>query len=107
MPTQSGAVCHPEDSCDLYLQNCPFPYYQQNCIPMDVDSNRCGPSAEGRVGDPCNYLLAEDACAQGLFCSTVDNRCYELCDPQNDHCPGQQRCVVVEEARQAWFGLCL
>lgn len=107
MPTQTGSVCHPEDSCDLYLQDCPYPYYQQSCIPMDIDSNRCGPSGEGRVGDACNYLLAEDACAPGLFCSTVDNRCYELCDPQNDHCPGLQSCVAVEEAGQVWFGLCL
>ena len=107
MPTQSGAVCHPEDTCDLYLQDCPFPYYQQNCIPMDVDSNRCGPSGDRRVGEVCNYLVAEDACAPGLFCSTVDNRCYELCDPQNDHCPGLQSCVTVEETGRPWFGLCL
>ncbi len=107
MPTLTGAVCHPEDSCDLYLQDCPYPYYQQNCIPMDIDSNRCGPSGDGRVGDACSYLSAEEACAPGLLCSTVDNRCYELCDPQNDHCPGRQSCVVVEEAGQIWFGLCL
>jgi hypothetical protein len=102
-------VCHPEDACDLYTQDCAPAAYGQACVPVDVDTNRCWYGGPRGAGEACSWTDADAACAPGLFCSWIDATCYTLCDPEvPDTCDGPQRCVRQLAAPGVpWFGLCL
>jgi hypothetical protein len=104
--SSTDGVCHPGDACDLYAQDCAPSYYGANCSPYDVDTNRCIQSGPRQVGQGCSYLDPTLACQQGLFCSWIDYRCYEMCDPSTTTpdctCRMQQASSGVP-----WFGLCL
>lgn len=103
--TATDGVCHPGDDCDLYDQDCAPSYYGANCAPIDLDTNTCWPSGPQGVGEDCSWTDADLYCAQGLFCSWLSYRCYELCDPTDpDACPS---CVQQTIEGEPWFGLCL
>lgn len=104
-----SGVCHPEVVCDLYAQDCAPAWYGEACVPYDHDTSACWVAGPRRAGEPCSWTDAAAACESGLFCSWVDDRCYELCDPAAaDTCQGARRCVEQEAAPGVgWFGLCL
>lgn len=114
MPADGGAdsegVCHAEDTCDLYAQDCAPAYYGRACVPYDHDTSACwwgGPRTEGEA---CTWDDPATACRPGLFCSWIDATCYALCDPDaaDPGCASGQRCVRQEAADGVpWFGLCL
>lgn len=109
MPAEGAGICHAEPPCDLYAQDCAPAWYGQACVPYDVDTNGCWYGGARGVGETCAWDSAALACAPGLFCSSVDARCYELCDPDApDTCPATARCLRQEAAPGVpWFGLCL
>jgi len=106
LPLTAAGVCHPEDDCDLYDQDCAPAYYGDNCSPIDADSNVCVASGPRQVGQTCSYSDPTLACQQGLFCSWITARCYELCEPGS----GTAGCNCVQQYTddsRPWFGLCL
>ena len=102
-------VCHDEEACDLYAQDCAPAAYGQACVPLDVDTNECWYGGPQQVGEPCSWDSLGESCAPGLYCSFITEVCYELCDPAGaDTCPGRQTCQQQEASRGVpWFGLCL
>jgi hypothetical protein len=102
--TKAG-VCHPGDACDLYAQDCTPEAYGENCVPLDIDTNRCWPAGPRVQGESCSWSDASAYCAQGLFCSWVTWRCYPLCDPDD---PGTcASCIRQYVEGEPWFGLCI
>lgn len=106
LSTTTDGVCHPGDACDLYTQDCAPSYYGANCSPHDVDTNRCIVSGPRQAGQSCSYLDPTLACQQGLFCSWIDARCYEMCDPSTTT-PGCDCRMQMASPGVPWFGLCL
>lgn len=104
--TASG-VCHDETPCDLYAQDCAPAAYGMACIPYDADTAACwygGPRTEGQA---CSAAAPATACAPGLTCSTLDGRCYQLCDPEAPDTCTRGRCrTQYADADVPWFGLC-
>ncbi|MCP4804938.1 MAG: amidohydrolase family protein [Proteobacteria bacterium] len=105
--SSSDGVCHPEEGCDWLAQDCDPAYYGENCVPADVDTSYCWPSGPREAFETCNYLDAGLRCEQGLFCSTLNWRCYELCDPDGPNTCSAGTCHQERaEGGEEWFGLC-
>ncbi len=103
----SDGVCHEEPGCDLYTQDCEPAWYGQACVPMDIDTNLCWPAGGRRPGQSCDASEPTQRCVQGSFCSTVDSRCWELCDPDAETCGSGRRCYRQHAADGTpWFGVC-
>lgn len=106
--TTAQGVCHVEAACDLYDQGCTPEHYGLACLPFDLDTNACWLGGDRQVGDRCTWDSAATACAPGLFCSRIDGRCYELCDPSAADTCSARRCEQqYAEGGEPWFGLCL
>ena len=105
LDTTAEGVCHPGDDCDLIAQDCEPAYYGENCVPIDIDTNRCWPGGPREAGQSCSWTDPDLYCEPGLFCSWVTYRCYELCDPDDPRaCP---TCTVQEVEGHPWFAICL
>lgn len=102
-------VCHPESPCDLYAQDCGPASYTMACIPYDADTNACWYGGPRTAGQRCGWNDPAEACQPGLYCSTIDARCYTLCDPDGpDTCAAPATCQrQYADAGTPWFGLCL
>ncbi|MDP2308947.1 MAG: amidohydrolase family protein [Pseudomonadota bacterium] len=102
-------VCHTEEGCDLYAQDCAPVWYGEACVPFDHDTSACMRAGPRDVGERCSWTDPSAACEAGLFCSWVDARCYELCDPAaGDTCTTPSECIQQRAAPEVgWFGLCL
>ncbi|MDP2315752.1 MAG: amidohydrolase family protein [Pseudomonadota bacterium] len=113
MPADGAAetlgACHIEAPCDLYGQDCEPAWYGRACVPYDHDTSACWTAGPRQAGESCAWTDPARACGVGLFCSWVDDRCYELCDPDAvDTCAGGARCVEQDAAPGVgWFGICL
>ncbi|MCK6528228.1 amidohydrolase family protein [Myxococcota bacterium] len=114
MPTDGlsapEGVCHEEEGCDLYAQDCAPSEYGMACAPMDADTSACIPGGPRTAGQTCSYDVPDLACEPGSFCSWVTGRCYVLCDPDAvlDPCAPGGSCVIQYAAPGVpWFGLCL
>ena len=100
-----SGVCQDVPTCDLYAQDCAPASYEEACVPLDTDTAQCWPSGPRQPGQTCSWDVAATRCEVGSFCSWVDSRCYELCDPDDpDACPG---CTLQKIEGQPWFGVCL
>jgi len=101
----SEAVCVDLEDCDLLNQDCSPEWYGENCVPVDLDTNRCWPAGPKLAGESCSWDDPGEFCAQGHFCSWVDNTCYTLCDIDDPaDCPS---CTSVEVEGTPWFAICL
>ena len=100
-------ACHPFEGCDLVAQDCSPAAYGEACVPMDLDTNRCWPAGPRGPGEACDPSVAATRCAQGTFCSSLDQTCYELCDPEGGPSCSAGSCVRQWVAGQPWFGVCL
>ena len=111
LPSTTDGVCHVDPPCDLYdTRSCSPNWYDEVCVPADLDSSYCWPSGERAEGESCSYAEVEAGCQPGLFCSWIDDTCYRLCDPalgvsQPDVC-GTAACVTQRVGARDWFGLC-
>ena len=81
--------------------------------PSPVVANACSRrtcrTACGSASSSSTHSSVEESLwRQVFYCSLLDSRCYELCDPDAaDTCPGGQRCLEQESAPGvAWFGVC-
>jgi hypothetical protein len=100
-------VCHDELSCNLYTQDCGPEPYARACIVYDEDTNACWVAGLRTAGERCDEGVAATACEAGLLCSTLDHRCYALCDPNGGTCDGPLVCHPVRDSTgEPWFGLC-
>lgn len=98
-------VCVELEDCDLIAQDCAPEWYGDNCVPVDLDTNRCWPSGPRLPGETCAWDDPALFCARGGFCSQLDGTCYALCDPTDPAaCAG---CTEVSVDGEGWFGLCL
>jgi len=98
-------VCHLSPGCDLIAQDCSPSAYAEACVPMDEDTNRCVLSGPRRPGQTCDTLVAELACEIGSFCSIIDGRCYQLCDPADP--PTGCSCIQANTPDgDRWFSYC-
>lgn len=105
--SSADGVCHDEVGCDWLAQDCSPDHYGENCVPADLDTSYCWPSGPRAAFQTCTYQDPGQRCQQGLFCSTVAWRCYELCDPGGpDTCSVGTCHQEVAEGGQEWFGLC-
>jgi imidazolonepropionase-like amidohydrolase len=108
LASSSAGVCLTEPPCDLYAQGCAPDYYNLACLPYDLDTNACWISGPQQVGQTCSWTEAAQACAPGLFCSWLDSRCYELCDPKAPPSCSSGACVQQSgPGGEPWFGVCL
>jgi imidazolonepropionase-like amidohydrolase len=107
LSTTADGVCHVEEGCDWRTQDCAPASYAETCVPADVDTSYCWPSGEQDLFETCSYSDPALRCAPGLFCSWVDGRCYELCDPDGEDACSVGRCNQQFAAPGTpWFGLC-
>lgn len=105
LSTTSQAVCQEVPTCDLTAQDCAPAEYEEACVPLDTDTAQCWPSGPREPGQTCAWDVADYRCEVGSFCSWVDYRCYELCDPDDPSaCSGCTRQYIEGEP---WFGICL
>ena len=105
MDYSGSGVCQDVPTCDLYAQDCAPASYEEACVPLDTDTAQCWPSGPRQPGQTCSWDVAATRCEVGSFCSWVDSRCYELCDPDDpDACLG---CTLQKIEGQPWFGVCL
>jgi len=103
----ADGVCHEETTCDWRAQDCGPVSYAETCAPLDLDTSACVPSGEQAIFETCSWTDPAQACAQGLFCSWVDYRCYELCEPDGPDTCTLGRCnQEYASPGNPWFGLC-
>ncbi len=103
----AASVCRGEGTCDLYAQDCGPDAYERACLPYDMDTNACWDAGPRRAGQTCNTAYASTSCEAGGICSTVDSRCYQLCDPLATDTCALGRCHRYDTtAGDVWFGLC-
>ena len=105
-----AAVCHPTRTCQLDDPACSPGAYAENCRPLDADTNGCVTSGDSQVGESCTVGSPTEACAEGLYCSPLDQTCYRLCDPEeaDPGCRAGRTCRWQRTpAGRNWFGLCV
>lgn len=111
LPATTEGVCRPEAPCDPYsVTSCGPASYTLTCQPLDADTSGCILAGAAAAGQSCGYADGGTSCRPGLYCSTLDATCYQLCDPKaaQSGCPTAQSCVLQSAgAGVDWFGLCL
>ncbi len=98
-------VCTAEADCDLYAQDCDA-FYDQACIPRDIDSNACLQAGPRVPGEACDWDNPALRCEAGSTCSVVSGVCLEICDPDAADTCGVGRCRTQFAGGSPWFGLC-
>lgn len=101
----ADGVCTEEAACDLYAQDCDT-FYDQACIPRDIDSNACLQAGPKVPGQACNWDNPALRCEAGSYCSTVSGVCLEICDQDAEETCGVGQCRTQYAGGKAWFGLC-
>lgn len=102
-------VCRSPRACDPYAADSCGPFYDERCVPYDLDTFACEPAGARQVGQTC-VAAGEGSCAAGLYCSPIDARCYTFCDPAEGATQavcGAARCEPQRVGTATWFGLCL
>jgi hypothetical protein len=102
--------CRDTRTCDPYTVGSCGPFYDEACVPLDLDTFACSPSGPGMEGDSCDAYTPGAGCAPGLYCSSIDARCYAYCDPalgETQAVCGNRRCEAQYVGAELWFGLCL
>ncbi|MFT5584762.1 MAG: imidazolonepropionase-like amidohydrolase [Cognaticolwellia sp.] len=98
-------VCTAEADCDLIGQDCDA-FYNQACIPRDIDSNACLEAGPKVPGQSCDWNNPALRCEAGSYCSTVSNVCLEICELDAADTCGIGQCRTQFAGGKAWFGLC-
>ncbi len=95
-------VCRSVRTCDLYdVGSCAPEPYKERCVPLDLDTSGCFEAGPRLTGQSCDPMVPATACEAGLYCSSIDGVCYELCDPSwvADPCALPRSCVGQVGAR--------
>jgi hypothetical protein len=98
-------VCTAEADCDLNAQDCDD-FYDQACIPRDIDSNTCLEAGPKVPGQSCDWDNPALRCEAGSYCSTISGVCLEICDLEAADTCGTGQCRTQYAGGKAWFGLC-
>lgn len=106
---ESGPVCRPVRSCDVYAPACAPGDYDENCVPSDRDTAICWPSGPRQEWETCGFADPATFCDTGLTCSVLDGFCYRICNPDAvvDGCSDGTECRVQQVSGVDWYGLCL
>ena len=110
LPATPTGVCRPEKPCSLYASaGCEPAYYNLSCYPLDADTTGCVLAGQAGAGQACAYAGGGTTCKPDHFCSSIDAKCYRLCDPQQSGaCPPPSTCQPQSAGQGVgWFGLCL
>ena len=103
-------VCREVRGCDPYDGASCDEVYDEACVPYDLDTFGCVPAGPRGEGQSCSTASTATACESGLYCSTLDARCYAYCDPAlgaDQPVCGNRRCQAQYVGPDEWFGLCL
>ena len=98
-------VCTAEADCNLIAQDCDD-FYDQACIPRDVDSNSCLAAGPKLPGQSCEWDNSALRCEAGSYCSTISGVCLEICELDATDTCGIGQCRTQFAGGKAWFGLC-